>query len=120
SVMRRRDHVAFGIREGIGEDNPLGYHNFAKYALAPDLTSLGRSHTVVHDAIRAKIDGAERRGVALRTPPAHEVLRLRPCLEHELARSVEHARDDKLLLRWLRVGVIIVRHLRCLPAFLLR
>ena len=34
-------------------------------------------------------------GVVASTPPAHEVLRLRPCLEHELARSVEHARDDK-------------------------
>src|SRR5215204_3862328 len=116
SVMRRRDNVAFGIREGIGEDDPLGHHDFTKYALAPDLASLGRSHAVVHDATRAKIDGAERRGVAHRTPPAHEVLRLRPCLEHELARSVEHARDDKLLLRWLRVGITIVRHLCSLPS----
>src|SRR5215204_2394133 len=104
SVMRRRDYVAFGIREGIGEDDPLGHHDLAKYALGPDLAALGRSHAVVHDAARAKIDCAERRGVALRTPPAHEVL------------SVEHARDDKLLLRWLRVGVTIVRHLRSLPS----
>src|SRR5215204_7740918 len=116
SVMRRRDHVAFGIREGIGEDYSLGHHDLAKYALGPDLAALWRPHAVVHDATRAKIDCAERRGVALRTPPAHEVLRLRPCLEHELARSVEHARDDKLLLRRLRVGIIIVRHLRSLPS----
>src|SRR5215218_9125047 len=116
SVMRRRDYVAFGIREGIGEDDPLGHHDLAKYALGPDLAALGRSHAVVRDAARAEIDLAERRREALRTPPAHEVLRLGPRLEHELARSVEHARDDKLLLRWLRVGITIVRHLRSLPS----
>jgi hypothetical protein len=34
------------------------------------------------------------------------VLRLRPRLEHELARSVDHARDGKLLLQRLRVGTL--------------
>src|SRR5215210_8263989 len=73
SVMRRRDHVAFGIREGIGEYDPLGHHDLAKYALGPDLAALWRPHAVVHDAARAEIDPAERRREALRTPPAYEV-----------------------------------------------
>jgi hypothetical protein len=40
------------------------------------------------------------------------VLRLHPRLEHELARSVEHARDDKLLLRRLGVGTLTDASLR--------
>src|SRR5712692_391474 len=99
TVLCRLDQVAFHIREEIGADDPLRRDDFAIDAFGPKVAALGRPHAVVKDATRAQIDLTDRRGEAVRPPPAHHALGLRPRLEHAVTRRVEDARDDDLSFR---------------------
>src|SRR5262249_19080191 len=102
SIMRRRDRITFLIRERIGVNKPLRLDDLAIDARAPKLLALGRSHTEEILAPHTKVYFAGGRREGFRSPPAHQMLRLRPCLPHQLARRVKYARDDDLSIGGVR------------------
>src|SRR5215203_3208171 len=112
-IVRGRDHVALGVREGHGEHEPLGHDYLPEHAPTPGVAALGGSHAEEKDATRAKIYLAKRRREAPRSPPVLQTVLLRPRFEHHLARGVEVSRDEEPLPR--RPGISAFRHPRPPP-----
>ena len=74
---------AVGILPGEGEDDALRLDDFAIDAALPVIGALRRAHAEAVGAADADVHLAVDRGEALRSPPARDVLRLRPRLEHQ-------------------------------------
>src|SRR5262245_50505085 len=99
SIMRGRDLITFLIRERICPNNSLRLDDFAIDARAPKILALGRSHAEEISASHPKVYFAGWRGELFRPPPAHQMLRISPCLPDQFARRVEDASDDEFTLR---------------------
>ena len=97
-VTRWLCRVAFLVRECVGEDDPLRRHDLAIDPPAPIVAALGPAHAEVSDAARADIRLAERRGEAVWSPPADEMLGFGPGLEDEAARRINDAGNNELAL----------------------
>src|ERR1700674_1340822 len=63
------------------------------------LGAFWRAHPEAIGAARPEIHLAESHRKPSRAPPAHQVLRLGPGLEHELPGGIEDSRDDEFTLR---------------------
>src|SRR5262245_11304951 len=96
------NRIAILICKGIDEDDPLRRHDFAINKFSPHFVAIGSSHAVVKAAARTEIQFYDTRREAFGPPPSLQALRLGLRLEHELARRIEDARDNKLPLLGLR------------------
>src|SRR5208283_15846 len=91
------------VGERIDEHQPLLRHDVAIGELAPHRRAVRRLHAVVVDAADAQIHLRGDDGEALRPPPMLHALRIGEALPHQIAWRVEHARDDEILARGLRI-----------------
>src|SRR5579864_1072055 len=87
---------ARSFREGIGEYDPLWFDDLAIHALLPFVDSVGRAHAKAPSATDLEVHLADRAGIAMRSPPAHQVLRLAPRFEDDAAWRVEDSGDGEL------------------------
>src|SRR5882724_10356942 len=87
------------LKRGTGdvlEDNPLGLYDLHKDALVLIVGAVGTVHDEPPYPARPHVELLKRARKALRSPPAREMIRVGPRLEHVLARPVEDTRSDDL------------------------
>ncbi len=89
----------FVVVPGEGEHQPFRRHDLLEHAVLPEMRAVLRRLKAVTpfpaDAqIHVHLDGGAHR----RAPPVLGVIRIGPRLPDKLARRLEDARDDKLLL----------------------
>src|SRR5579864_6355462 len=88
--------AARSFREGIGEYDPLWFDDLAIHALLPFVDSLGPAHAKAPSATDLEVHLADRAGIAMRSPPSHQVFGLAPCFEDDASRRVEDSGDGEL------------------------
>ena len=88
-------HIGARVFPGEGEYDALGLDDLAVDTTLPTLGALRRAHPEPIGAANAHIHLAVDRCKALRSPPARDVLGLRPGLEHKPARRIDNACDDE-------------------------
>ena len=96
-----------------GLDDPLGRNDLANFAPETKLIAVGVAADEAPVAARAEIHVTRRHCRASRPPPLGDVLRPGECLEDEVAREVEFAREDDLLIRrqrHLQRGAVVCDH----------
>jgi hypothetical protein len=89
---------------GEGEDQALGFDDFAVDAALPVIGALRRAHAEPEGAARPDIHVVGDRREALRSPPQRQLVGLDPRLEDDWARRVEHPGQRQLPLAPRTVG----------------
>ena len=96
--------AALLVRKRIDEDQLLLRHDLAIGEQAPHGAAVGRLHAVVIGAADAQIHFRGDHGEALRAPPMLHALRIGEAFPQQIARRIEHARDDEVFVRLLSPG----------------
>src|ERR1700676_974769 len=97
-AFRIFSEAARSFREGIGKHEPLRLDDLAIHSLLPFVDSAGLAHAEAPTAAGAEIRLADCELAAVRPPPSHQMFRLAPRLEDELAGRVEDSRDNELAI----------------------
>src|SRR5205807_2791759 len=78
--------------------NAFGFYDFLKIGFVRVVRAIWSVHRMNPLPAGSEIEFFRRRGEARRPPPFFEMLRVGPCFEHKLARSIYEARDNDLAI----------------------
>jgi hypothetical protein len=95
SENAHRKGVPINLMNAAGPYDALGFDHLSDYAAPPHLTPVRGAHQKPIRVANLYRYLADRRRVAVGPPPSNQMLGLGPAFEHQRARRVEHARNDK-------------------------
>ena len=96
--------VALGIGEGIDENEPVGWKNFAVDEFSPHFLAVWHAQAVEKLAAGPEVHVTEADGATFGAPPAAEAVGVGPRAEDKFARGVESAGNHEVAVVGTEMG----------------